>query len=187
MRDSTFSHFALAKLALILALICAPAPATAGEALASPLALMSLPGKVNPLHDVVFTSEGGQTVAYGEFAGKVVVLNVWATWCLPCREEMPSLDRLRRAVPETDVAILPVSVDGRGVDAVIPFYKEENITALPILTASGAEMVARLGDRIMPFTVIFDRSGREIGRVRGPAAWDDPGFVSYLEALAKVK
>lgn len=158
--------------------------AAAGEALASPLALMSLPGKANPLNDVIFKTDGATTVAYADFAGKVVVLNVWATWCLPCREEMPSLDRLRRAVSEDDVAVLPVSVDGRGIDAVIPFYKEENITSLPVLTASGPEMVARLGDRIMPFTVIFDRTGREVGRVRGPAAWDDPGFVSYLKDVA---
>ncbi|HOV04720.1 MAG TPA: TlpA family protein disulfide reductase [Kaistiaceae bacterium] len=159
--------------------------AVGGDGLVAPLDILIAKASEAPPEEFVISHDGGTAISLADLRGRLVVLNIWATWCLPCRDEMPSLDRLSDLVDARDVAVLPISVDARAERAVRPFYFTIDIKNLPVLTASGRDVVAAFHDQTMPFTVILGRDGREIGRVRGPARWDDPVFVAWLEEKAK--
>lgn len=170
--------------ALAVSLVCFAGHPMAGEALFAPLDILIERTLDEPPEEFVISHEGGTAVGLADWRGRIVVLNIWATWCLPCREEMPSLDRLSRLVDPDDIAVLAVSIDSRAERAVRPFYFTTDITSLPVLTADGRAVVGALGDQTMPFTVVLGRDGREIARVRGPARWDDARFVDWLKEKA---
>jgi len=112
-------------------------------------------------------------------------LNLWATWCVPCRREMPSLDRLQAAFDGTDFDVVALSLDRKGVPVVRAFYDEFAIAALDLYVAKSSTVTRALGVIGLPTTLLVDRTGRELGRVVGPAEWDSPEFMAlvrrYLE------
>ncbi len=136
-----------------------------------------------PVTDFTFKAGAGESRKLADYRGHVLVVNVWAPWCLPCREEMPSLERLQQAVKGHRILVLPISVDRRGARQVELFYLSEKIAGLPTLTAIARDAVAALGEEIMPFTLVIDREGRERARITGAARWDDPAFIDYLKGL----
>lgn len=126
------------------------------------------------------------------FRGRVVVLNFWATWCLPCIYEMPTLDRLAAGSDPTQLAILAVSVDQGGAAAVTPFIKAHHLAHLPVYLDPGQQLGSFDSDRVaagalplwgLPITYIIDKEGRVVGYLTGPAKWDSPEarrFLSYF-------
>lgn len=119
-----------------------------------------------------FQDKNGNAVTLSDYAGKVVVLNFWATWCPPCVAEMPSLDRLSAAMADRDVAVIAVSNDRGDIDRVAAFFKEKGIESLKVYQDRGNALVRRAGVLGLPVTLILDRQGREIARLIGDAAWD---------------
>ncbi len=118
------------------------------------------------------TDAEDRELALAEFRGKVVLLNIWATWCVPCRKEMPALDRLQAQLGGDDFVVLPLSIDRAGLPAVKRFYEELGLQKLGIyIDASGAAPRA-LGAPGVPTTLLIDRDGREVARKMGPAEWD---------------
>lgn len=128
-----------------------------------------------------FSDERGGVQTLSSRRGRVVLLNVWATWCPPCREEMPTLDRLQAAMGGSGFEVVAVSIDAEGLPAVQAFFRQIGMKHLRPYLDSFHE-VAALGAMGIPITLLFDRDGREVARKRGPATWDAPGVMHTIRA-----
>lgn len=135
--------------------------------------------------DLAFLDADGRMVELADFRGRVVLLNLWATWCAPCVKEMPALDRLEATMGGADFAVVALSLDRGGAELVRPFFEDRRLRALPIyLDPQGAAMSA-LGLKGLPTSVLIDREGREIARLDGPAEWDGPRALRLIERYAR--
>jgi thiol-disulfide isomerase/thioredoxin len=133
-----------------------------------------------PVPDVKFVDAAERSGALTAFKGRLVLLNVWATWCPPCREEMPSLDRLQSKFDPSKFIVLPLSIDRSGIPAVRKFYAELGLHSIGIYVDQAGSALFELGLRGIPATLLIDENGAEIGRKLGPAEWDGVGFVALL-------
>jgi len=124
-----------------------------------------------------------QPVWLEAFEGKFVVLNFWATWCGPCKEEMPSLDRLQAAFSADDVVVIALSNDRTGPDAVLPFFRQIEVSNLQPYYEENLGVSRIMSVKGYPTTVIFNRDGQEVGRVIKPAEWDGPEAVALIKEL----
>jgi len=113
----------------------------------------------------------------------VVVLNLWAAWCVPCRKEMPALDRLQTSLGGRNFAVVPLSIDRGGRETLAKFYAEIGIRELPVYTDTSGEALRALGAVGLPTTLVLDRAGEEIARIVGPVEWDTPEVVESLKAM----
>jgi thiol-disulfide isomerase/thioredoxin len=114
---------------------------------------------------------GGATRTLADYAGQGVVLNLWATWCVPCVAEMPALDKLAAALSGDRIAVLPLSSDRQGAKLVDAFFFTHGVRTLPVLLDPDGEAAQALGARGIPTTLIIDRAGREVGRTEGAIDW----------------
>ncbi|WP_149587406.1 TlpA family protein disulfide reductase [Tabrizicola flagellatus] len=130
---------------------------------------------------VLLDAEDGEH-ALADYRGKWVVLNFWATWCAPCRKEMPSLDRLQTAMP--DLAVVPVATGRNAVEGIRRFFEEAGVTALPILRDPQSQLARGMGVMGLPVTVILNPEGQEVARLIGDAEWDSESAKAVLAALA---
>jgi peroxiredoxin len=131
--------------------------------------------------DFTLPDLAGNPVTLGDLRGKIVFLNLWATWCAPCRAEMPSMQRLYDRFKGREFAMLAVSED-TDADDVAAFVKELNLT-FPILLDSSNRLPARFGVTGYPETFVIDRDGRVIKHVIGPEDWMNPQIIAYFEKL----
>lgn len=147
--------------------------------------------KLNPtttpvgLPDNEFLDDKGQTLTMAAFKGKVVVLNFWATWCVPCKLELPSLGRLQQAYPTSQLTVVPVSIDKPDVRQAVldelakaqplPFYNDPT-GSMPFRLKSGPAMG-------VPTTIIYDKHGRERARLEGGADWSGPDARKLIDHL----
>jgi len=136
-----------------------------------------------PVPAIDFADSEGRAHGLAEFKGRVVVLNVWATWCVPCRTEMPALDRLQASLGGPEFAVVPISIDRGGAAKVAGFYSDIGIQNLAIYVDASGNALRDIGAVGLPTTLILDRAGREIGRIVGPAEWDDPAIVELLRRV----
>ena len=134
-----------------------------------------------PVADVPFEDGNGRKRSLADFGGKVVLLNIWATWCGPCRIEMPTLDRLQSRLGNKDFEVVALSIDRGGQAAVKSFYDEIDVRALAIYVDATTEAQTRLGIIGVPTTLLIDREGREVARYTGPAEWDRPQVVDTIQ------
>ncbi len=133
-----------------------------------------------PVPDIRFQNADGKPYALSDFRGKVVLLNVWATWCAPCRKEMPALDRLQQKLGGPEFEVVALSIDGGGTATVRRFYDEIGIRVLAIYVDSSVEATGKLRTVGIPTTLLIDREGRERWRKAGPAEWDSPEIIESL-------
>lgn len=127
-----------------------------------------------PAPEIAFADGAGKSLSLADFRGKLVLVNLWATWCEPCIREMPSLDRLRAAMPAGDLAIVLVSQDRGGDKVVAPFFAKLGLKLETYLDPKSAVGHA-FEVRGLPTSILIDREGRELGRVEGALDWDgDP-------------
>jgi thiol-disulfide isomerase/thioredoxin len=136
-----------------------------------------------PLPQIAIADGDGKASSLPDFRGKFVLLNVWATWCVPCRKEMPTLDRLQGLLGGPDFQVIALSIDRGGADAVRKFYGEIGVERLAIQLDVGGEAFQKLGVVGLPTTVLIDREGREVGRLIGPAEWDSPKMIAFLKSI----
>lgn len=127
-----------------------------------------------------FKGEADKALSLADFRGKVVLLNIWATWCPPCREEMPSLDRLNAKRGGADFEVVALSID-RDTALVESFYEEFGIETLRGYFDPSAQAPNLLRAPGVPTTLLIDRNGREIGRALGPAAWDGEQVEALID------
>ena len=133
--------------------------------------------------DIVFAAADGSEHHLAEFIGHGLVINLWATWCMPCIEEMPSLERLSRTLAPDDIAVLPLSSDRGGASAVEAFYREHDITGLPILLDPRGAAAHAWRARGIPTSLIIDQQGRERARLEGAADWSTPAAAAIVRRL----
>lgn len=136
--------------------------------------------QARPVPEVNFVDGEGHPRALADFKGKVVLLNLWATWCPPCRTEMPALDNLQAALGGSDFEVVALSLDRAGVEQVRRFYGEIGVGRIAIFVDRSGKALRDLGAAGLPTTLLLDREGREVGRLIGPAAWDSPGMIRFL-------
>jgi len=137
--------------------------------------------------DVRFRDEIGQDRALAEFRGRVVLLNVWATWCVPCRKEMPALDRLQGQLGGDDFLVVALSIDHDGVEAVQGFYKEIGIKRLGVYVDPSGKDTSALAVQVLPTSFLIDRNGREVARKMGAAEWDGSEPVSLIKGTMNAR
>jgi len=134
-----------------------------------------------PVPAIAFVDGDGKPHTLADFRGRIVLLNLWATWCAPCVEEMPSLARLQATLAGQSFMVLAVSQDRGGLPLVEQFFREHALSGLEMFadkTSSGAHGFKLRG---LPTSVLLDAEGRELGRLEGAADWSSP------EALALVR
>lgn len=133
------------------------------------------------LPDVVLLDALDTPHSLADHRGKWVVLNFWATWCAPCRHEMPSLDRLQQSMPEIDV--LPVATGRNALPGIEKFYASAGIETLPILRDPKSELARAANILGLPVTLILNPEGEEVARLIGDAEWDSDTAKAILGAL----
>jgi peroxiredoxin len=124
----------------------------------------------------------GKKVELKHFKGKVVFLNFWATWCGPCKEEMPSMEALHNRFKEKDFVFLAVSVDYEGTKPVKEFIEKQRYT-FPVLLDPKCETLGPFEVKAIPTTLLIDKKGLIIGKAIGPIDWKKPEVISILNSL----
>jgi thiol-disulfide isomerase/thioredoxin len=128
-------------------------------------------------------SDSGRAKTLDDYRGKVVFLNVWATWCLPCREEMPSMERLQRAFPNSDLRIVAINTQDPVPDATIMEFARELGVTFEILRDSSERIMSSYRTTGFPESFIIDRRGTIRQKWIGPKAWDDDGSRAFIAQL----
>lgn len=149
---------------------------------AAALAHPAIPTK--DAHGLLMKDINGKPVSVGDYTGRLVVLNLWGTWCPPCRREMPSLSRLASKVDPTRIAVAPLAFENGNATRVRVFYESTDITNLPVLLGDGQNLKTVLSLERLPTTAILDKSGMHISTVAGEAMWDDNDTINWLRRLA---
>ncbi len=134
-----------------------------------------------PLPEIRFTDGAGTALTLGDFRGRLVLLNIWATWCAPCVREMPSLDRLEARLSGPGFTVIALSQDRSGIDEVARFYTRLGLRNLGLYVDRTARSQVALGVYGLPTTLLIGPDGHEIGRFIGPAEWES------AEALALIR
>lgn len=120
-----------------------------------------------------------------EFQGKWTLVNFWATWCAPCRHEMPSLDALQGALGGEDFTVVTVATGRNAVPAITEFFAEAGVTRLPVLRDPKAQLARQMGVAGLPVTVILNPEGQEVGRLIGDADWNSADAQAVIAALIR--
>lgn len=160
---------------LTLAVLAAP-PAQAGppKGFIVHKAAKSLP-------DIGFQDGDGNPLSLSAFRGKALLVNVWATWCPPCRHEMPTLDRLQGRLGSKDFEVVALSIDRAGPEKVRRFFDEIEVAHLALYIDSTGKAARDLKVIGLPVTILVDAQGRELGRLVGPAEWDTPEMIGFFQ------
>lgn len=137
-----------------------------------------------PVSDAAFEGEGGAETRLGDLAGEVAVVNFWATWCAPCREEMPTLARLQEELGDEGVRVATIATGRNDPLEVDRFLTEVGAADLPRWRDPGQQLARGMGVLGLPVTVILDREGREVARLTGDADWSSDSALAILRALA---
>ncbi len=133
-----------------------------------------------PVPETRFQDTSGRQLTLADFKGRVVLLNIWATWCSPCRKEMPTLDRLQATLGGPSFEVIALSIDRDGIGIVRSFYDEIHVQSLAVYIDPSADVMQTLSIIGVPTTVLIDASGREVWRRLGPETWDAPDIVAMV-------
>ncbi len=137
------------------------------------------PGRPAPIEP--FYDADGREFSLQGFGGKVVLLNLWATWCAPCLKELPSLDRLQAQLGGDRFQVVAVSIDRGGAEAVRPYFDRLKISHLTIYVESKDRLAQALGVQVLPSTIIIDPHGLMAGKMVGAAEWEAPEARALLQ------
>ena len=138
--------------------------------------------KGNPAPDFSLPNLEGTMVSLADYKGKVVLLNIWATWCPPCVEEMPSMDKLFRALNKQGLEILAVSIDASGLKAVGPFMKKHKLSFPALIDPNGTTQSLYRTTGI-PESIIIDKKGIIVEKIIGPRDWGSSEAIRYFRDL----
>ncbi len=136
--------------------------------------------------DLAFNGPDGRPTTLAAHRGRVVLLNLWATWCVPCRKEMPALDALQAKLGGDGFEVVPVNIDTDRPENAKAFLREHAITHLPLdadPTADAFQVLRASGEALgLPTTLLLDPRGCEIGTMAGPADWASPEAQALIQA-----
>lgn len=181
-----FARLAVAVLALALVAMTgghARADADLKAFARGPMAAFIAARAPKPVPDIAFRDGEGKELGLDDWRGRVVLINLWATWCAPCRREMPSLDALQADLGGDDFEVVAISVDRKGVAASGKFLEVTGARHLGLYVDESFKVARDLRAPGLPVTVLVDREGREVGRVTGPAEWDSDEAKALIRAV----
>jgi len=157
------------------------APLAHGE-----VAALTVATKPLKLPDLAFEDGEGKPKKLSDWHGKTVLVNLWATWCVPCRKEMPALEGLQTKLKSPNFEVVAINIDTRDPEKPKNFLKEANLTKLGYFSDQKAKVfqdLKSIGRALgMPTSVLVDAQGCEIGTIAGPAEWDSEDAVKLIEA-----
>ena len=164
-----------------LALAQKVAPYATGEVAAVNIAKRGL-----KVPDLAFKDADGKPVTLDQFRGRTVLVNLWATWCVPCRKEMPALDALEAKMGGSDFQVVAINIDTRDAEKPKAFLKEIGVAKLAYFADADAKVfqdLKAIGRAFgMPTTMLIDRNGCEIGTIAGPAEWASDDALRLIKA-----
>ena len=131
--------------------------------------------------EVVFMDINQKNVNLYDFKGKLIILNFWATWCAPCKEEMPSLDNLQSNTKLNNLKIFPINIGQEDIVKSKFFFKELNIKNLDIYIDAPITLAKKFALRGVPTTILFNKEGKEFARIIGSIDFNDEEFINWLE------
>ena len=134
--------------------------------------------------EIDFQTFEGTPISLTAYRGDWVVLNFWATWCAPCRHEMPMLSNLATHFEDQNVQVVTVATGRNAPQAMTRFFDEIGVENLPLHRDPGQLLARQMAVLGLPITVILDPEGREVARLRGDAQWDSDSAIAILEALS---
>lgn len=179
-----FRNTAAASCAAAQSRAAALAPLARGEVAAFAVERAPVPAPA-----LTFKDRDGREIRLADFRGKTVLLNLWATWCAPCRHEMPSLDKLEADVGGPGFAVVAVSIDIGDSTKPLQFYRETNIQRLPFYQDNSGAVFRELravGRAVgMPTTVLIDPDGCIQGHLSGPAEWASTDALQLIRAALR--
>ena len=169
-------------LASTLVLWLIPGPASSED----PIKALELikPSRAQTAKPFAVPTPDGRSVKLVDYRGKVVFLNFWATWCPPCKEEMPAMERLYRRYKDKGLVVLAVSVDAEGTQVVNPFVKDYEFT-FPIGLDPKMTLAYEYGVRALPSSFFVDKNGNLAAMALGPREWDSKRAHALVEFLLK--
>jgi len=135
-----------------------------------------------PAPDFTVPDINGKMVSLSDFRGNVVLVNIWATWCPPCVDEMPSMEMLYQKMKGKNFEILAVGIDSLGLEAVAPFMKKYNLT-FPALIDSAGTIGKTYGITGVPESFVVDKDGILVKKIIGPLDWATPEVLRFLHTL----
>ncbi len=136
-----------------------------------------------PAPALAFTNAAGRPLTLRDYAGRGLVVNLWATWCGPCVAEIPSFAAVAPELRRLGILILPISIDMGGLQTVKSFYTSQQITSLPILLDTTGDTMTTLKASGIPVTIVINAAGLLVGRYDGAANWNTPGTIATLRDL----
>ena len=131
--------------------------------------------------DVIFKDKNQKNVDLDDFKGKLIILNFWATWCAPCKEEMPSLDNLQSNVNLNNLKIFPINIGQEEVSKSESFFRELKIQNLEIYIDASITLAKKFSLRGVPTTILFNKEGYEFARIIGDIDFNDEEYISWLK------
>ena len=135
-----------------------------------------------PAPDFTLVGLDGKMVSLSDYRGKVILVNIWATWCPPCVAEMPSMEKLYQHLKGDAFVILAVSLDEQGVSVVAPFMKKYNLTFPALIDTYGITKIAYKTTGV-PESFIINKQGILAKKIVGPLDWSAPEVLGYLQQL----
>ena len=131
--------------------------------------------------DVIFKDINQKNVNLDDFKGKLILLNFWATWCAPCKEEMPSLDNLQSNNSLSNLKIFPINIGQEKISKSESFFKELNIQNLDIYLDAPITLAKKFSLRGIPTTILFNKEGKEFARIIGSIDFNSKEFINWLK------
>lgn len=149
----------------------------------NPIIRFAAPETPTPAPDIHFVDTAGTEHSLGSYRGKVTAVHFWATWCVPCRSELPQVEALASTLNGPAFEVLPISVDREGIEVVTAFYNEQGITKLPAYLDRGLKAFRAFRLSGVPATIFIDAEGNEIARVLGDRDWARPEVLDVVRKL----
>ena len=131
--------------------------------------------------NIIYMDINEKNVNLDDFKGKLIILNFWATWCAPCKEEMPSLDDLQSNSNLSNLKIFPINIGQEDISKSESFFKELNIKNLNIYIDAPITLAKKFSLRGIPTTILFNKKGEEFARIIGSIDFNDDKFINWLK------
>lgn len=140
-----------------------------------------------PASDVPFIGEDGSEMTLADYEGQITVVNFWATWCAPCRAEMPDLSDLQTQIGGDDISVVTIATGRNPRPAMERFFKEIDVDNLPLHADPRSTLARDMGVLGLPITVILDREGNEMARLQGDAKWNSENAIEILNTITETQ
>lgn len=136
-----------------------------------------------PATNAAFQDADGNEVNFSDFQGKVILVNLWATWCAPCIKEMPDLNALQNSLGGENFEVVLISQNSDGIESSLEFLETNSITHLTTYIDSNRNIARSLKSNVLPTSILINAEGQEVGRLIGPAEWnsgDAQALINYF-------